>query len=304
MAERDSKGASGPSSSSFQWAEKDVSDWAKRRLTTLLEGHFIVDTPTLKCRTTTVTKVEGEATVYNRRARVTFLLELKFGLNWEGEVFDALGNSVGSCRGKFLVDELEQDMDPSEVNIDMNSSGSERARFHPLMEKEGRAWLRQQIATLFRELGEGRCVSGLLLGDVPPGHSVEYACTVDWRAPASLLWEALTHPGRVSAFTRCNAQWPVAPGANFTLLNGSVRGTFMEVEPTHRLVMSWRCSEWAKGHVSQVSLTLHPEGPARTLLALVHSGVPAARLEQVQHSWRDVFWDPMHILFGFSYEVK
>ena len=101
----------------WHWTEKDVTEWVKSRLVELVENQSIVDTPMLKCKTADIANSDGEGTVFNRKGKVSFLLELNFAVKWEGETFDDDGNSTGSCKGKLTVPDLEHDTDTAKLQV-------------------------------------------------------------------------------------------------------------------------------------------------------------------------------------------
>lgn len=301
----------------WHWTEKDASEWAKSRMTALLENQTILDTPTLKCKTTSMISADGECTVYNRKGKVSFLLDLNYGVNWEGELFDDAGNSTGSCKGKLTVPELEHDSDTNKLTVEVTGTGMEEGRFLQLMQTEGRAWLRSKATTFLKELKDGHGVQEKKAGvetnvNKKSAESkakedtvkTDFSSTIEWRAPPSSIWEALTHEGRASAYTRSAAKVKAEVGGAFEYLNGSIHGTFTEVEPLKKLVMNWRLSDWAADHYSTVTIALDSFESGTTQLKLVQANVPVNDLERVKQGWQHNFWDPIKMLFGYGYEWK
>eukprot|EP00667_Euglena_gracilis_P019449 EG_transcript_20821 len=285
--------ADGKNVNAWHWTEKDVSEWAKSRVTSLLENQAIIDTASLRCKTTTVTGCEGECTVYNRKGKITFLLEMNFTVNWEGELIGSSGESIGSCKGKMTVPELEHDTNPEKMNIEVSGSGEEESRFLHLMQTEGRAWIRSKAAIFLKELKDGHGVQekkasietnvnkkGAVSNKVHDGSKSDFSCTLEWRAAPSNIWEALTNEGRVSAYTRSAAKVKAEPEGEFQFLNGTISGKFVEVEPMKKLVMAWRLSDWAEGHCSRATITLDSVESGTTFLKLVHTDIPANDLER------------------------
>eukprot|EP00668_Euglena_longa_P047350 GGOE01063200.1.p1 GENE.GGOE01063200.1~~GGOE01063200.1.p1 ORF type:complete len:326 (-),score=63.22 GGOE01063200.1:352-1329(-) len=309
--------ADGKNVNSWHWTEKDVSEWAKSRVTSLFENQTIIDTTSLRCKTTSVTNCEGECTVYNRKGKITFLLELKFTVNWEAELLGSTGDSIGSCKGKMTVPDLEHDTNPEKMHIEVSGSGEEEGRFLHLMQTEGRAWTRSKTSAFLKELKDGHGVQekkasvetninkkGTAPSKVDDGSKSDFSCTLEWRAAPSNIWEALTNEGRVSAYTRSTAKVKAEPEGDFQFLNGTISGKFVEVVPLKKLVMSWRLSDWAEGHSSVATITLDSVESGSTTLKLVHIGIPGNDLERTKQGWQQNFWDPIKMLFGYGYDLK
>jgi len=235
---------------------------------------------------------------------VTFLLELRYGVNFEGSVLDDRHNVVGGCTGKLLVDDLDQDTDLRTLAVEVNGTGPDWHDFLPLVEREGRAWIRRQTAVLFQELSEGRFLPSP--GAPPQDGPGTYRCTVKWFAPPSNVWEALTDQSRLAAYTRGAATFEARPGGAIALRGGALRGTVLEAVSLTTLAVSWAVREWPAGPPSTVSLRLRPadgSGDDATVMELQQDGVPPARLDRMEQWWRDTFWDPISVLLGYNYEV-
>lgn len=307
----------GKNVNAWHWTEKEVSDWSKSRMTALLEKQTLVDTPQLKCRTTTMASIEGEATVFNRKGKISFLLDMNCAVHWEGEVFDAAGTSLGSCKGKLTIPELEHDTDPDTLRVEVSGSGYEEGKFLPIMQKDGRVWIRSKAASFLKELKEGHGVqdkkSSIQTNPRKPGEAKNkdddgqkgnWSCRLEWRAAPSNLWEALTHEGRVSAYTRSPAKVKAEVGGAFSFLNGMIQGTFTEVEPMKSLGMRWRLNDWPADHYSAVTITLQSPSDGTTTLNLTQTDIPASEVERVKQGWQQNFWDPIKMLFGYGYDLK
>jgi uncharacterized protein YndB with AHSA1/START domain len=96
------------------------------------------------------------------------------------------------------------------------------------------------------------------------------------------------------------AQLDPVPGGVFALnIESAVaRGTFMVVEPPHRVVFSWGSpgSETMPPGSTTVEITLTADGDA-TLLELIHHGLPIDEVKPHIHGWttflnqlRDLTW--------------
>ena len=73
----------------WHWSEKNLTEWAKERLTELLSDIVVLDDSTGSCKVCKVEKMTGDVTVQARKQKKFPLYELEITLNWEGQLFDA-----------------------------------------------------------------------------------------------------------------------------------------------------------------------------------------------------------------------
>ena len=73
----------------WHWSEKNLTEWAKERLTELLSDIVVLDDSTGSCKVCKVEKMVGDVTVQARKQKKFPLYELEITLNWEGQLFDA-----------------------------------------------------------------------------------------------------------------------------------------------------------------------------------------------------------------------
>ena len=121
-------------------------------------------------------------------------------------------------------------------------------------------------------------------------HEVYFAVTPEE------IFEGMVDPTKHSEFTGAPAKIEPKQGGKFTLYNGQLTGTFVEIQTNQRLVQEWRAANWPAGHFSQLTFSPLAEG-RHTQLSMVHSGVPAERFEEINHGWRDYYWNKMAAYF-------
>ena len=78
----------------WHWSEKNLTEWAKERLTELLSDIVVLDDSTGSCKVCKVEKMVGDVTVQARKQKKFPLYELEITLNWEGQLFDAEARST------------------------------------------------------------------------------------------------------------------------------------------------------------------------------------------------------------------
>lgn len=121
------------------------------------------------------------------------------------------------------------------------------------------------------------------------------------------LFECFTVEGRLRAFTQSPATADARPGGAFSWFGGGVTGTYVELQPPHRLVLDWRFSSWEDGVAARVEVDLREPEPGSTTLQLKVSGVPEedrfgnhdVRL-QMERGWQDQVLKRIRQVFGYG----
>jgi uncharacterized protein YndB with AHSA1/START domain len=102
-----------------------------------------------------------------------------------------------------------------------------------------------------------------------------------------------------SAFTGARATFD-GVGGTYTAWNGYIQGTTFEAEPHHRIVQSWRTTEFpAEAPPSRLEVLLEAsiEG---TVITLVHTEIPDGQGAQYEAGWKEHYFAPMKQYFGGS----
>ena len=87
-------------------------------------------------------------------------------------------------------------------------------------------------------------------------------------------------------------------GGNFTAWDGYISGTFLELEKDHKIVQSWRTSEFPEeAEDSRVDVILEASGKG-TKIMLIHSDIPEGQEEEYKQGWEDFYFKPMKVYFG------
>lgn len=112
------------------------------------------------------------------------------------------------------------------------------------------------------------------------------------------VYAALVDPRQHSTFTKAKATGNAKVGGAFTAHDGYISGTYLEIEPNRRVVMSWRTTAFPEGHPpSRLELRLAPEG-AGTRLTMIQTEVPASQVEKYRKGWIANYWDPLKAHFA------
>jgi activator of HSP90 ATPase len=100
-----------------------------------------------------------------------------------------------------------------------------------------------------------------------------------------------------SAMTGSPASVDPQIGGAFTAWDGYILGRTLDLEPGHRIVQTWRTSEFSESEEdSQIDVTLEPR-EAGTRIAIRHTGVPDGHLSYERSGWQEHYFDPMRSYF-------
>lgn len=105
----------------WHWTEKNADNWSKQKLRSLLEALVIEDPKIGNVAVDKVDKVEGEARVNNRKAKLIFFYEWEIKFTWKGHVNGKDKEVTGTVEIPNLSEEHE---DIEDVDVDVALSGS------------------------------------------------------------------------------------------------------------------------------------------------------------------------------------
>jgi len=115
--------------------------------------------------------------------------------------------------------------------------------------------------------------------------------------PANELFATLTQDVRLCAFTRSQCISNPTPGGEFSLMNGNIQGSYIELVPNEKIVQKWKFKEWPEH--STVTIKLDQKS-SNTILSLTQTGIPEADMVRTEKGWKIHFWEPIKQVFGFG----
>lgn len=87
-------------------------------------------------------------------------------------------------------------------------------------------------------------------------------------------------------------------GDPFTVWDGYIKGNNIELEPYHKIIQSWRSTNFEDHEDdSQIEIQLN-ESDGKTELILTHSNVPESG-EHYKKGWEEHYFTPMKAYFEF-----
>jgi len=143
----------------WHWTEKNADSWSKQKLTKLLEGLIVEDPKVGKVAVDKVDKIEGEARVNNRKAKLIFFYEWEIKFTWKGHVNGKDTEVTGTVEIPNLSEEHE-DIDDVDVDVSLTTKGPEADLLKELMRKGAgckavRATLQSYVEALKTEFCQG-----------------------------------------------------------------------------------------------------------------------------------------------------
>ena len=111
--------------------------------------------------------------------------------------------------------------------------------------------------------------------------------------PAAEIFQAWLESEGHSEFTGSRAQ--IEPGVNgvFSAWDGYISGRTLEIEPPHRILQSWRTTEFPEGSPDSRLEILFEEIEDGTQLRLIHTNIPAGQGEDYRQGWQEFYFQPM-----------
>lgn len=325
----------------WHWSETDCLEWSRNLLTKLLSDQTVLDGEgNLYIKTKKVDKVEGEAYVNIRKGKIIPGYEISLTLSWEGEAKDADGKSLlradGTVEVPYIADE-NADEDP-EIKVLCKDDGPVGKRLKEAFLVKGKAFVLEQIRAYVAAMARGgpakeelevkKPVKKAAVAVAPPAAVATTTAvaakdegkkkkkkegfktitmTEKFSCRAKDMYEILMDENRWRGFTQSRAKISKDVGGEFSIFDGSVTGTNVELEEGKLIVQKWRFGSWADGVQSMVRLTLEEPEPGLTVVKLTHTDVPeedrygnATVVENTEKGWRDLIFQKIRAVFGFG----
>jgi activator of HSP90 ATPase len=316
----------------WHWVEKNATPWSKDRLKDLLIGQSVSKGP-LKFELTEFKKLEGEATANNRKAKLIFLFEWEIELKFKATI----AGSETVYEGHLDIPNLSDENDANEVDVTMEltTKGAHESEVRHVGSHEIRDLIRKQLEIYIRELKE-EFSKGLILptDKVKPqviakgktnvidkrafqneviadkkkqessktatGGPIEvksFESHETMKVPPERLYEILTEPQLVQAWTNGSAQMEVKAGGSFSLLGGQISGKFDSVKENEKLVMKWRLKKYPTNHFATITMTLKDENDS-TDLVINAEDIPAEYLDETREGINRYYIQSIGRTFG------
>ncbi|KMT15288.1 hypothetical protein BVRB_3g059970 [Beta vulgaris subsp. vulgaris] len=320
----------------WHWSETDCLEWSKTQLSNSLSSlPILTGEGNLFIKLTKIDKIEGEAYVNIRKGKIIPGYELSLSILFEGEAIDEAGNSILKTDGKveipYIADE-NADEDP-DFRVTVNDEGPIGKRIKEAFLGKGKEVVLEKIREYVESMAKGGpCRDELESKKVvpKPGSKIVASSEVKKEVKKEVkskerqgfktiklsekfscravdLYEILMDENRWKGFTQSNAKISKDVGGEFSIFDGSVTGTNVELKEGKLIVQKWRFGNWPDGIFSTVKLTFEEPESGVTVVKLVQTDVPEEDrygnetvAENTERGWRDLIFHKIRAIFGFG----
>ncbi|KAG9344871.1 hypothetical protein JZ751_010562 [Albula glossodonta] len=311
----------------WHWTERDATNWSSEKLKELLLAVRVEGADGV-CEVTEVDKLEGEASINNRKGKLIFFYEWNIKATWTGTSKAGI-----KYKGNMEVPNLsdENDMDDLDISVSLCKDEPDTPLL-AFMRKEGsrkvRAALGSYIGHLKTEFTQGMILptaNGLSKqpkepqskakvdktmidkgGSAPPPPSAgvkiptcKFSLKDTFLTSPEELYRVFLNQEMVQAFTHAPATVDGERGGKFRLLDGNVCGEFQELVPDEKIVMKWRYKTWPSEHYAIFTLSFSDRG-GDTELKVECKGVPVSEEERTKQGWQRYYFEAIKQTFGYG----
>ncbi|KAJ7988818.1 hypothetical protein DPEC_G00313140 [Dallia pectoralis] len=239
----------------WHWTERDATNWSSDKLKELLIG-LRVENEEGSCEVTEVSKVEGEASINNRKGKLIYFYEWNLTAEWKGT-----SKTDVKYKGSIEIPNLsdENDMEDLDIRVSLGKDEPETPLV-ALMKNEGankvRTALGSYVGYLKTEFTQGmilptangmskqqpsqskaktdRTQIGSSSSVPQPNTGVKiptckFSLTETFLTSPEELYRVFLNQEMVQAFTHAPAIVEPERGGRFRLLDGNVLGEFQEL---------------------------------------------------------------------------
>lgn len=309
----------------WHWEDKNVSGWAHERIKQLLRPELVsvgASPGTHEgVNMVELEKVEGDATLYNRKGVLKVLYDVKVSGKWSSchELEDDRTN------GTFKYEIFDEDPD---VVVTMDSKSKCQPQYKTLIAKALQPVVTETSRKFIKELRAGADASleGVRLPE-PKRKPVETKVTdflrsgMDQKPSEPVkkdtstcelklidkflcspmdLFKVLTEQPRLEAITRAKAVSNPVAGGDFDLMKGTITGRYMELNPGNNIVMLWKMRTWDMGGPGTlVKVTMEQDENYTTMNVRIEH-VPTKYKTETEGFWRLQIFQSIKIIMGYG----
>lgn len=315
----------------WHWTEKNATPWSKDKLKRLLEG-LVIEDDRYFCEIKEITKLEGEASASNRKAKLIFFYEWEITAKWKGHV----KADDKDYNGEIEIPNLSEENRPEEVDltVTLDDKQSDGMNIKDFLRTKGLEIVREQLKIYIKDLRE-EFSQGMILpakdgaaevsAPAPPTCTkntpknvinqpistennqpigVKIPCktlteTEEFKCSPGDLYRALTDRDMVRAFTHGDALVENFKGGRFFLFGGNIFGEFTELVAQEKIEMRWRNKGWPDEHYSNVTLAFRNRDDC-TELRLTQTGIPSGEFDKTKEGWKNHYWRSIKQTFGYG----
>lgn len=322
----------------WHWVDKNCIDWLKAYFNEKVVGLDAAAADGRSVKVASVSSLEGDVEVCQRKGKVISIFDLRLVLNIEG-----VAAPEKTFNGSVTIPELAYDTEADEIQFDVSIYNKDAAS------EEMRLFTKKQLVPKLRDvlLAFGKDLitthgsdiqldsekvsskytkenqlqgetakkpaaaaaaapvakpAQTLASNVPRYNTSTLHLEPTFNTTAEQLYITLLDQQRVSAWTRSAVQmeaFPPAEGSQFSLFGGSISGTFVKLVPNEQIVQKWRLDNWKDGHYATLDIQLK-QGAGETTMVVKWTGVPIGEEDRVRGNFEDYYVRSIKLTFGFG----
>ncbi|CAL1534985.1 unnamed protein product [Lymnaea stagnalis] len=319
----------------WHWVEKNATNWSKEKIKELLLGLKFENEKGI-CEIKEINSIEGEASANNRKAKLIFFYEFEIKGEWSGMLKD----DIKSYKGKFVIPNLSEENDASEidVNVTADQSCNEAHQIKDIFKAEGTKRIQAQLAKYITDL-KTEYGSNIILptknsdqnqGLQPsqsinnkenkPKQELNKFITSDTSKSADIGVKIPTKTLTMTESFNCQAS-DLYRALTFKPMVEAYMGSGIVFEPVKGEKFSLYGGNITGEFVELIpdqkitqrwrvkswppehysEVTIELTGTeGTTTLNLKQSGIPGAELDKTREGWRENYWNRMRQIFGFG----
>ena len=117
--------------------------------------------------------------------------------------------------------------------------------------------------------------------------------TLQLPVPPEIIYKAWITGNSHRDFTGGNAVIDARNGGHYSAWDGYITGIILKLEPDHRIVESWRTTDFHSMDPSSTVEILLEENEQGTLLTINHSEIPNGQSAMYEQGWKEYYFEPM-----------
>eukprot|EP00800_Vazella_pourtalesii_P010954 TRINITY_DN2657_c0_g1_i1.p1 TRINITY_DN2657_c0_g1~~TRINITY_DN2657_c0_g1_i1.p1 ORF type:complete len:338 (+),score=73.00 TRINITY_DN2657_c0_g1_i1:343-1356(+) len=306
----------------WHWTERDVTDWSRERIKKLFTGVKLGSPDDTLVTITEVSKVTGEASINNRKAKLLFFYDWTIKLEFSAE------SGVNEVTGYVTINGLSFENATDEIELEFERKEVEKEEIYT----EAREILQQREKHKLVELADQYIVA--LRTDATTG--MQYTprgdnavCTPELKpkmksnlvqekqsavsqqevtdlnmkenflASPQDIYECFTDVKRVMAYTQRPCVMDVRVEGEFSMMDGIISGCFCKLVEGALIEQEWRMSDWPKEAVSYLKLKISKTDDG-CVLHLEQRNVPLKSADRTKQGWSQQIFQRIRMTFGYG----
>ncbi|MBA4420803.1 MAG: hypothetical protein C0391_06620 [Anaerolinea sp.] len=135
--------------------------------------------------------------------------------------------------------------------------------------------------------------------DKKNNHKEELHLTIKLPVSAEVVFNAWIDSTCHRDFTGGNAYIDPRNGGNFSAWDGYITGILLKLEPYHRIIQSWRTTDFHPLDPSSTLEIVLDEKDDGVMVTFHHTDLPAGQGALYEKGWKEYYFEPMIGYFSF-----